>query len=83
MRSTKPSSTSNCCRHWKPASAHQAEKLTPNFNSSRAIGIERSGGWPLVNAVDAYRFSSDPYYLNAARLMIERFLERQYPATGV
>jgi len=59
-------------------STNQAEKLTPNFN----FGIERSGGWPLVNAVAAYRFTGDPYYLNAARLMIERCLERQDPATG-
>ena len=59
-------------------STNQAERLTPDFN----FGIERSGGWPLVNAVAAYRFSGDPYYLNAARLMIERCLERQDPATG-
>jgi hypothetical protein len=57
---------------------HQAEKLTPSFNFS----IERSGGWPLINASLAYGFSGDPYYLNAARLMIERCLERQDPATG-
>ena len=57
---------------------HQAEKLTPGFN----FGIERSGGWPLINAVTAYNFSGDPYYLNAARIMIERCLERQDPVTG-
>jgi hypothetical protein len=57
---------------------HQAKKLTPNFNFS----IERSGGWPLINAAAAYAFTSDPYYLNAARLMVERCLERQDPASG-
>ncbi|MBN1347481.1 MAG: hypothetical protein JXQ73_32625 [Phycisphaerae bacterium] len=56
----------------------QAERLTPNFNFS----IERSGGWPLINASMAYAFSGNPYYLNAARLMIERCLERQDPETG-
>ncbi len=57
---------------------HQARKLTPNFNFS----IERSGGWPLINAVNAYAFTGNPYYLNSARIMIERCLERQDPVTG-
>lgn len=56
----------------------QAERLTPSFNFS----IERAGGWPLINAVAAYQFSGNPYYLNAARLMIQRCLERENPATG-
>jgi len=59
-------------------SANQAEKLTPNFN----FGIERAGGWPLINMATAYGFSGNPYYLNAARLMIERCLQRQDPVTG-
>jgi len=57
---------------------HQAMYLTRKFD----FGIERAGGWPLINAVGAYRHSGDPFYLNAARLMIERCLERQDPATG-
>jgi PcRGLX-like N-terminal RIFT barrel domain len=58
--------------------ANQAEKLTPAFNFS----IERSGGWPLINASHAYNFSGNPYYLNAARLFVERCLERQDPESG-
>lgn len=57
---------------------NQAEKLTPNFD----FGIERAGGWPLINAVAAYRTSGNPFYLNAARLMVQRCLERQDPARG-
>jgi hypothetical protein len=57
---------------------NQAEKLTPRFDFS----IERTAAWPLTNAVTAYRFTGNPYYLNAARLIIERVLERQDPATG-
>ena len=57
---------------------HQASRLTVNFD----FGIERSGGWPLINAVAAYRHSGDPFYLNAARIMIQRCLERQDPQTG-
>lgn len=59
-------------------SDNQAEKLTPNFNFT----IERSGGWPLINAAYAYHFSGAPYYLNAARIMVERCFERQDPETG-
>lgn len=59
-------------------SVNQAEKLTPNFNFT----IERAGGWPLINMGAAYSFSGNPYYLNAARLMIERCIQRQDPVTG-
>jgi len=58
--------------------ANQAEKLTVSYD----FGIERAGGWPLINAAAAYRHTGNPYYLNAARLMIERCLQRQDPATG-
>lgn len=57
---------------------NQAALLTPRYDFT----IERSGGWPLINAVNAYAFSGNPYYLNAARLMIERTLERQETTTG-
>lgn len=57
---------------------NQAEKLTPRFDFS----IERTAAWPLINAVAAYRFTGNPYYLNAARLIIQRVRERQDPATG-
>lgn len=57
---------------------NQAEKLTPRFDFT----IERTAAWPLVNAVTAYRFTSNPYYLNAARLIIQRVEERQDPESG-
>ena len=57
---------------------NQAAYLTNEFD----FGIARGGGWPLINAVAAYRHTSDPYYLNAARLMVQRVLERQDAATG-
>jgi len=56
----------------------QAARLTVNYD----FGIERSGGWPLINAAGAYRHSGDPFYLNAARLMVQRCLQRQDPQTG-
>ncbi len=57
---------------------NQAYWLTKDFD----FGIERAGGWPLINAVAAYRHTGNPYYLNAARLMIQRCLERQDPVRG-
>ena len=57
---------------------NQATWLTKSFD----FGIERAGGWPLINAVAAYRHTGNPYYLNSARLMIQRCLERQDPAVG-
>jgi len=57
---------------------NQAEKLTPRFDFT----IERTAAWPLVNAVTAYRFTGNPYFLNAARLIVERVQERQDAATG-
>ncbi len=57
---------------------NQAARLTPAFDFS----IERAGGWPIINMSMAHHFSGDPYYLNAARIMVERALQRQDPASG-
>ncbi len=56
----------------------QAECLTPNFD----FEIERGGGWPLICAVSAYEFSGNPFYLNAARIMVERCVQRHDPEHG-
>lgn len=57
---------------------NQAARLTPAFD----FGIERAGGWPIINMAMARHFSGDPYYLNAARIMVERALQRQDPESG-
>ncbi len=57
---------------------NQAARLTPAFDFS----IERAGGWPIINMAMAYHYSGDPYYLNAARIMVDRALERQDPVSG-
>ena len=56
----------------------QADFLTPTFD----FEIERGGGWPLINATGAYLFTGNPYYLNAARIMVQRCLERHDPKHG-
>ena len=56
----------------------QAKWYTPKFS----FGIERGAGWPLTNAVYAYRFTNNPYYLNAARIYFETIQSKQNPETG-
>lgn len=49
-----------------------------NYDYSNA----RDNGWHLLLTIAAYRATSDPYYLNAARIIVERTLERQTPGGG-
>ena len=42
----------------------------------------RTNGWHLLLTIAAYRATNDPYYLNAARIIVERTLERQTPGGG-
>lgn len=56
----------------------QAAYLTARFD----FGIERSAGWALTNAVAAYEATGKPFYLNAARLYVERILAKQDAAEG-
>jgi hypothetical protein len=56
----------------------QAAYLTPDFQ----FRIERSAGWPLANMVAAYEATGNPYYLNAARIIVERILATQDPVGG-
>ena len=42
----------------------------------------RTNGWHLLLTMAAYRATDDPYYLNAARIIVERTVERQTPGGG-
>lgn len=57
---------------------NQAVTFTPRWS----FGIERSCGWSLYNAVSAYESTLDPFYLNAARIYLEKVFELQDPETG-
>ena len=46
-----------------------------NFDFSNG----RSAGWPLILIMAGFNLTGDPYYLNAARIIVERVLERQTP----
>lgn len=42
----------------------------------------RTNGWHLLLTLAAWRATGDPFYLNAARIIVDRTLERQSPAGG-
>jgi len=42
----------------------------------------RTNGWHLILTMGQYRATSDPYYLNAARLIMDRTFERETPGGG-
>jgi hypothetical protein len=42
----------------------------------------RNCGWPLIHLSAAYKTTGRRYYLNAARIIVERVLERQRPSGG-
>jgi YetA-like protein len=51
----------------------QATYMTAKFD----FGIERAAGWPLMNAVAAYEATGNPFFLNAARLYVEKITGKQ------
>lgn len=51
---------------------------TVSFSMGR--GAERCVAWALYDVLSAYRVTWDPFYLNAARLMVEDVIERQTEA---
>jgi hypothetical protein len=42
----------------------------------------RVPGWTLIFTMGAYNATADPFYLNAARIVVDRVLERQTPDGG-
>jgi len=58
--------------------AQQAAYRTYPWNFS----IERAAGWCMINAMSAYEATGNPFYLNAARIYLERIFELQDPNTG-
>ena len=44
-----------------------------------SLGTNRDGGWTLIGALGAYQVSGDPFYLNGAKALLERILDKQRP----
>ena len=46
------------------------------------FGNCRTSGWHLILTMAMYNATNDRYYLNAAKIIVDRVLERQTPETG-
>ena len=62
-------------------SLETARMIADLYNTYKATGFDfkntRKAGWHLILTIAVYRATADPYYLNAARIILERVLERQ------
>ena len=62
-------------------SLETALKIADHYNVYRFNQYDftncRDSGWHLILTLSVYRATGDPFYLNAARIIIERVLERQ------
>lgn len=58
-------------------------KIADHYDTYRMINYDftncRDSGWHLILTMAAYRATGDPFYLNAARIIVARVLERQTP----
>jgi len=70
-------------RRFLEASEKTARQIAEYRTQNYDFGIERSGGWPLIDVMAAYNFTGDPYYLNAARIFIRHILDKQDEERGI
>jgi len=56
-----------------------ADHFDGTYLNNYDYGNCRTNGWHLILTMAAYHATDDPYYLNAAHIIIERTLERQTP----
>lgn len=64
-------------------SLETALKIADHYDTYRMANYDfsncRDSGWHLILTMAAYRATADPFYLNAARIIVDRVLERQTP----
>lgn len=57
--------------------------IADHYNTYKMMNYDfsncRDSGWHLILTMAVYRATGDPFYLNAARIIVERVLERQTP----
>ncbi|HUQ92297.1 MAG TPA: hypothetical protein VM120_11505, partial [Bryobacteraceae bacterium] len=59
-----------------------ADRYDSYFTKNYDFNNCRQPGWHLILTMAAYNATNDPYYLNAAKIIVERVLERQTPDGG-
>ena len=64
-------------------SVETARKIADRYDTQRMVGYDfsncRDAGWHLILTLGVWRATGDPFYLNAAKIIVERVLERQTP----
>jgi len=63
-----------------------ARKIADRFDTYKTIHYDftncRFPGWHLILNLAVYRATNDPYHFNAAKIIVDRVLERQTPEGG-
>jgi hypothetical protein len=59
-----------------------ADRYNSYFTKNYDFNNCRQPGWHIILTMAAYNATNDPYYLNAAKMIVERALERQTPDGG-
>lgn len=63
-----------------------ASLLTDNYDAYYTTNYDwdicRTNGWHLIMTMGMYRATSDPFYLNAAKIILQRTREREDPGGG-
>jgi exo-rhamnogalacturonan lyase-like protein len=59
-----------------------ADRYNSYFTKNYDFNNCRQPGWHIILAMAAYNATNDPYYLNAAKMIVDRVLERQTPDGG-
>ncbi len=78
------------CEHYMltgdPTAIEAARSIADHYDGTYLNHYDftngRVPGWHLILTMAVYRTTYDPYYLNAARVMMERVYERRTPGSG-
>ena len=69
-----------------PTAAENAALVADHYDGAYLNNYDwtncRTNGWHLLLTMAAHRATNDPFYLNAARIIIDRTIERQAPDGG-
>ncbi|MGQ9729853.1 MAG: exo-rhamnogalacturonan lyase family protein [Candidatus Zipacnadales bacterium] len=67
-------------RYWE--TGRKVADWLANHTTNFSYYSERNVGWPMIGLVGAYDATSNPFYLNGAKLMADMAMWTQVPETG-
>ncbi|MGC9316998.1 MAG: hypothetical protein ACP5KN_03050 [Armatimonadota bacterium] len=82
--------TEGTCEHYlltgDPTAIEAARMISDHYGGAYINNYDftngRYPGWHLIFTIATYRTTGDPFYLNAARIMVDRVMERRTPGSG-